>query len=95
MNDHDIERVVDAVLARQTAPAAIEQAAEKALLRLLQAFGIDEDDHKEIRRDLAHLRRWRLSVDRATTVGFGTAITVLVGGLFGSLWLGIKATLGK
>lgn len=95
MNDNDIERVVDAVLARQTSPAAIEQAAEQAVARLLNSFGIEEDDYKEMRRDFAHLRRWRKSVDRVGAVGFNTAVTVVIGGFLGAVWLGLKATLGK
>jgi hypothetical protein len=32
---------------------------------MLLAFGIEQGDHKEVRRDFEHLRRWRRSVEQA------------------------------
>lgn len=49
----------------------------------------------ELRADLAHLRRWRRSVEQAQSYTFKAMITVIVTGFVGAVWLGIKATLGK
>ena len=42
-----------------------------------------------------HLRRWRKSVEQAQSYTFRAVITVLVTGLVGAAWLGVKVMLGK
>jgi hypothetical protein len=49
----------------------------------------------ELRADFQHLRRWRRRVEQAQSYTFNAVITVIVTGLVGTVWLGIKATLGK
>jgi phage terminase large subunit len=49
----------------------------------------------EIRADFQHLRRWRKSVEQAQSYTFKAAITIIVTGLVGAIWLGIKGALGK
>jgi hypothetical protein len=49
----------------------------------------------ELRADFQHLRRWRRSVEQAQSYTFKAVITVLVTGVVGAVWLGIKAMLGK
>jgi hypothetical protein len=49
----------------------------------------------ELRADFQHLRRWRKSVEQAQSYTFKAAITVIVTGFVGAVWLGIKATLAK
>jgi hypothetical protein len=49
----------------------------------------------EIRADFQHLRRWRKSVEQAQSYTFKAVITVIVAGLVGAIWLGIKVVLGK
>jgi len=44
---------------------------------------------EEVQRDMAHLRRWRTSVDAASSTTVKTIVTVLIAGLLGALWLGI------
>jgi hypothetical protein len=60
----------------------------KAIETTLASFGIEEDDRKELRADFEHLRRWRKSVEQAV-------ITVIVTGVVGAVWLGVKVMLGK
>lgn len=67
----------------------------KTISTILTSFGIDEEDRKEVRLDFQHLRRWRKSVERVETVGWGAAITILVSGLLGALWLGVKQLVAK
>jgi ABC-type transporter Mla maintaining outer membrane lipid asymmetry permease subunit MlaE len=49
----------------------------------------------EMRADFQHLRRWRKSVEQAHSYTFKAVITVIVTGLVGAVWLGIKVMLGK
>jgi hypothetical protein len=48
-----------------------------------------------MRADFQHLRRWRKSVEQAQSYTFKAVITVIVTGLVGAVWLGIKIMLGK
>jgi ABC-type transporter Mla maintaining outer membrane lipid asymmetry permease subunit MlaE len=49
----------------------------------------------ELRADFQHLRRWRRSVEQVQSYTFKTVITIIVMGLVGAVWLGIKATIGR
>lgn len=49
----------------------------------------------EVRADLQHLRRWRKSVEQAQSYTFKAVITVIVTGLMGAVWLGVKVVLSK
>ena len=49
----------------------------------------------ELRADFQHLRRWRKSVEQAQSYTFKAVITVIVAGLVGAVWLGVKVMLGK
>jgi hypothetical protein len=49
----------------------------------------------EMRADLQHLRRWRNSVEQAQSYTSKAVITVIVTGLVGAVWLGLKVMLGK
>lgn len=73
----------------------IDAVVLKAVATTLTSFGIEEDDRRELRADFQHLRRWRRSVEQAQSYTFKALITVIVTGVVGAVWLGIKATLGK
>lgn len=93
MNDDQVKAIVHEVLIQQAAdPDAI---VLKTIATILTSFGIEEEDRKEFKADLVHLRKWRKSVEQAQTYGFKVIITTIVGGLLGALWLGIKVTVGK
>jgi PBSX family phage terminase large subunit len=49
----------------------------------------------ELRADFQHLRRWRKSVEQAQSYTFKAAITIIVTGFVGAVWLGVKVVLGK
>lgn len=97
MTPVEIRDVIRQVLDEEHERAAqrTDDLVIKTISTILTSFGIDEDDRKEVRADFQHLRKWRKSVERVETVGWASAITVIVSGLLGMLWLGIKATLGK
>jgi hypothetical protein len=73
----------------------IDAVVLKAVASTLTSFGFEEEDRRELRADLQHLRRWRKSVEQAQSYAFKAVITVIVTGFVGAVWLGVKATLGK
>ncbi|MFG1247599.1 hypothetical protein [Xanthobacter flavus] len=70
-----------------------EDAAEKAVRKVLKEIGLSTSDEariEEARADIEHLRRFRRMWNRAALV-IGTAVlTVLAGGTLAVFWLGIK-----
>jgi hypothetical protein len=73
----------------------IEAVVLKTVATILSSFGIEDEDRRELRADLQHLRRWRRSVEQAQSYTFKAVISVIATGFVGAVWLGIKATLGK
>jgi hypothetical protein len=82
MREDDIREIVDA-------------AVKKSILEILQSFGLEEDERKELQLDLSHLRRWRKSVEQAQSYTFKIVITTIVTGFLGAVWLGFQAMLHK
>lgn len=97
MTAEEIKAVVQEVLSEQRLLSAkdIDTVALKTIATILQSFGIEEIDRIELKEDLAHLRRWRKSVEQAQGYTFKIVITTIVGGFLGALWLGFKVLLGK
>jgi hypothetical protein len=97
MQEHDIKRIVSEVLAEQKRLYDIEadEVILKTVATILTSFGIEEEDRRELRADFQHLRRWRKSVEQAQSYTFKAVITVIVTGLVGAVWLGVKVMLGK
>jgi DUF1009 family protein len=97
MTPDDIKAVVSQVLAEQasTRQQYMDDAVIKTIAAILQSFGIEEEDKKEFRADFVHLRKWRLSVEQAQSYTFKAAVTIIVTGFLGAVWLGFKALLGK
>mgnify|MGYP003509867333 FL=1 len=93
----DVRAIVVETLAEQQRlrQEDIDAVVLKTVATTLTSFGIEEDDRRELRADFQHLRRWRRSVEQAQSYTFNAVITVLVTGIVGAVWLGIKATLGK
>lgn len=73
----------------------VDTAVKKSITDILQSFGFEEDERKELKADFNHLRRWRKSVEQTQTYTFKIIVTALVSGLVGACWLGFKAMLGK
>lgn len=97
MTDAEIQAIVRATLdaEHERNSQRVDDLVIKTISTILTSFGIEEDDRKEVRADFQQLRKWRKSVERVETVGWGAAITVIVSGLLGALWLGVKSLLGK
>jgi hypothetical protein len=97
MRREDIRAVVAETLAEQHGlhHADIDAVVLKAMATILTSFGIEEEDRRELRADFQHLRRWRKGVEQAQSYTLKAAITIIVTGLFGAVWLGVKAVVGK
>jgi len=95
--NEDVRAIVAEVLAEQQRLQRddIDRIVFKAVATTLMSLGIDEGDRRELRADLQHLRRWRKSVEQAQGFTFKAAITVIVTGVVGAVWLGIKIMLAK
>lgn len=95
--DDEIRAIVAETLAEQQRlqHQSIDEIVLKAVASTLTSFGIEEEDRRELRADFQHLRRWRKSVEQAQSYTFKAVITVVVTGLVGAAWLGIKIMLGK
>ena len=70
-----------------------DETMVKTVAAVLTSFGIYDEDCKEMRADFQHLRRWRKIVEQAQSYTFKAVITMIVMGLVGAVWLGVKAML--
>ena len=97
VRDEEVRAIVMETLAEQQRLHRddIDAVVFRAIATILTSFGIEEEDRKELRADFQHLRRWRKSVEQAQSYTFKAVITVIVAGLVGAVWLGIKVTLDK
>ena len=97
VRDDEVRAIVVETLAEQQRirHESIDEIVLKAVASTLTSFGIEEDDRKELKADFQHLRRWRKSVEQAQSYTFKAVITVVVTGLVGAAWLGVKVMLGK
>lgn len=97
LRDEDIRAIVAETLAEQQRlyGADIDAIVLRSIATALATFGIEDEDRRELRADFQHLRRWRRSVEQAQSYTFKAVITVIVTGLLGAVWLGVKVVLGK
>jgi hypothetical protein len=73
----------------------VDVAVEKAVARIMESFGFEDDERKELKADFSHLRRWRKSVEQAQGFTFKAVAMAIIGGAVGAVWLGFKVMLGK
>lgn len=97
MQAHDIQAVVHATLAEQQRlhNDDIDAVVLKTIATILTSFGIEDEDRKELRADFVHLRKWRKSVDAATSLSFKVIVGTIVSGFLAAVWIGVKALMGK
>jgi NADPH-dependent glutamate synthase beta subunit-like oxidoreductase len=97
MRDEDIRVVIAETLAEQQRlhQNDLDAVVLRTIASILTSFGIEEEDRKELRADFQHLRRWRKSVEQAQSYTFKAVITVIITGVVGAVWLGVKVMLGK
>lgn len=97
MTEQEVTEIVAKVLAEQKRlhNNDVDEVVLRTIATILTSFGIEEEDRAEIRADFIHLRRWRKSVEQAQSYGLRAIVTVIVGGVIGAFWLGIRTMLGK
>jgi hypothetical protein len=97
LRDEDIKAIVLETLAEQQRlhRDEVDAIVLKAVATTLMSFGFDDDDRRELLADLQHLRRWRRSVEQVQSYTFKAVVTVIVTGIVGAVWLGVKVMLGK
>ncbi len=97
LHEDDIKAIVVETLNEQQRSRRddIDAIVLRAVATTLTSFGIEEEDRRDLRADLQHLRRWRKSVEQAQSYTFKAVVTVIATGLVGAVWLGVKVVLGK
>src|ERR1700751_2157703 len=97
LHDDDIKAIVVETLAEQQRfhRDDVDAIVLRAVATTLTSFGIEEEDRREVRADLQHLRRWRKSVEQAQSYTFKAVVTVIATGLVGAVWFRVKVVLGK
>lgn len=68
----------------------MEVIVAETTTKVLNNFGFDAKDARELRADLAHLRSWRQSTDIIKVMTIRTAVTVFVTGFLGIIWIAIE-----
>ncbi len=85
------------MLTREDMKDVAEEAAEKALSRMMLIFGVDTHDPKSLIRlqqDFSRLRKWGDAYETVQKAGVYTLVTTAVTGLLALLWVGIKSKTG-
>jgi len=97
LHGDDIRAIVAETLAehQRVNRDEVDAIVLRAVATTLTSFGIEEEDRRELRADLQHLRRWRKSVEQVQSYTFKAVVTVVVTGFLGAVWLGMKVILGK
>jgi hypothetical protein len=97
LHEDEVKAIVAETLAEQQRfhRDDVDAIVLRAVATTLTSFGIEEEDRRELRADLQHLRRWRKSVEQAQSYTFKAVVTVIATGLVGAVWLGVKVVLGR
>lgn len=78
----------------EEARAVARETAESTVANVFLHLGYDVQDRDQIaalKRDLAHLRRWREATETVRRQGLGAAATLIAAGTLGAAWLGFQA----
>lgn len=70
-----------------------ETAADRTVRNIFLILGVDIAESEQLFRlqaDFIHLRRWRMAIEKAESVGGKVVVTTIVSGLMGALWLGFS-----
>jgi hypothetical protein len=87
------ERAVRAVLLQIGIDSADPLEAQKDFYLMRQVAHMAADS--EFRKDMEHVRAWRMSMDSIKSKGILTAVGILMSGFLAALWMGFKQLLEK
>jgi hypothetical protein len=76
---------------RELVRETVRETINETFLRL----GVKIDDPIEVQKDFQHLRDWRNTTESVKSKALLAAVGLLVSGLLGALWLGLKGSIGK
>ena len=79
---HRLDQTALEALVHRVAKEAAEQAAEDVLERL----GIEPDDHRDMQKDMAWLRKYRELSEKVGSRIILTFITILTGAVVAVVW---------
>lgn len=74
------------------------ESARAAVRETLLAMGVDvskPEAIQEMQYDMAHVRRWRRSVETVQRQSLLTAVGILVSGVIGAIWLVLSYKVGR
>ncbi len=70
-----------------------EQVAKATVKEFFLALGVNADDPDAViavQKDFAYLRAWREASDTVKRKGIGAAVTIVVTGMLGLIWLALS-----
>lgn len=70
-------------------------AAQEAVKQTLTSIGVEHGSPIEMQKDFQHLRDWRESVETVKRKSLIAIATILITGLLGAAWAGIKLILSS
>lgn len=97
MEEHELREVIQqtaqetAFLIREEIRQQVDEGVSDALTRV----GIDTSDPLAAQKDAQFVREWRNTASAVKRKGMITAVGLLVTGILGAIWLGLKAMLGS
>ena len=71
----------------------LKEIVSESVYETLTLLGLDHENPLEMQRDFQYLREWRTASEKIKTQGLMVILAILITGLCGALWLGIKQIL--
>lgn len=96
MEDHELHDLIQKT-SQETAHAMrdeIRQQVDEGVSDAMTRVGIDMDNPIQVQQDMSYLRDWRKTAKAVKRKGAITAVGILVTGLVGAVWLGLKSMIG-
>jgi len=79
----------------QMTPKEVESLVEQTVLKTLERFGMDSDDHIQTQRDFQFMRDWRISSEILKRKAILTILGIVIAGVAGALWVGFKIVISR
>lgn len=95
MEDHDLHDLIQKT-SQETAHAMrdeIRQQVDEGVSDAMTRVGIDMSDPIEVQQDMSWVRDWRKTARAVKRKGAITAVGILVTGILGAVWIGMKTML--
>jgi hypothetical protein len=68
----------------------LKEIVSESVYETFTLLGLDHENPLEMQRDFQYLREWRTASEKIKTQGLMVIIAVIITGLCGALWLGLK-----